>query len=460
VSDSRVALEGGQPTIRLDRLQSKARRLIRPGRIITFPWGRGSGKTYFDGAYIHERALLAPNRHIGLLMPTLKQARAVFWPGLLQDYYGPLKPFLRKRPNLTELVAEYANGSRLTTWGAENANAMRGQRFDDLVQDETDDIDPDIDRAIVEPTFSKSGLRATWLKTGTPKRGRYGSLYLGYRRGQAGTPERAALEGAGLDPNRYVSLLFRSNESPQVDQKWLDLVRRDLIASGRITTYLREYECDFDAAEGLVYSMFEQGLHVAEPDYGVPWNEILVGVDHGFSDPGVILPAGVTGNGRDATVHVLEEVYQTEKDTTWWCDRAAEIAWKYRAFRQRWYADPSRPDRIADFRRVIRERHSEIADRISIQQAENDIDQGISAVADRLMPREDEDGRRYARLYISPRCTNTLAEQAKYRRRQDPANPERFLDEIIDKDNHGMDALRYLVFTRFGGPDRIRHEID
>ena len=445
--------------VRLDRLQAQAWRLLRPGTKVAFPWGRGAGKTYFDRTAIHAWCIEKPGTHVGLLMPTLKQARAVFWlPVLLPDYYGDLRPFVRK-PNLTELVCEYRNGSRLTTWGAENSNSIRGQRFDRVVQDEADDIDPDVERAVVEPTFSKSGTSAIWLKTGTPKRGRYGTLFLSYRRGQEGTPERQKLIDVGLDPSEYVSLRFRSDESPQVDAVWLEKTRKDLLASGRKTTWQREYCCDFDAAEGLVYSMFEEGLHVCEPNYGVPWSEILVGVDHGWSDPGVFLVAGVIGNGRDAVVHGIEEVYETERDTTWWCDRAKEIAWKYRAHRQRWFADPSRPDRITDIRRAVREKYPELQDRFSIEEAKNELEAGVDALADRLMPREQDDGTKAARFYISRSCPSTIREFGLYRRKRDPRDTERFLDEIVDKDNHAMDCGRYLVFTRFGGPDRSRHVI-
>ena len=445
--------------IRLDRVQSRARRLLRPGVIATMPWGRGSGKSYFARTCIHEWALEGPPVHIGLLMPTLKQARKVFWPLLYQDYYGPLKPYLRSRPNKTDLSVEYANGSRLTTWGAENADSIRGQRFDRLVQDETDDIEQDIDRAIVEPTFSKSGRKAIWLKTGTPKRGRYGSLYLGYQRGQEGTPERKRLLAEGIDPGRYVSMLTRSKDSPQVDHYWLSQVLKDLKSEGRHSTYLREYECDFDAAEGLVYSMFETGLHVTEPDYGVPYDEIIVGVDHGWNDPGVFMIGGVIGNGRDAIVHWLEEVYEREKDTTWWCNKAAEVAWKYRRYQQHWYADPSRPDRIVDIRKAVRAQHPELQSRFIVNPGENEIEAGVDAVADRMMPRELEDERRVARMYFSKACQEAVAEIGKYRRKRDPKNQERILDEIVDADNHAMDAIRYAVMTRFGGPNRTRHEL-
>ena len=43
-----------------------------------------------------------------------------------------------------------------------------------------------------------------------------------------------------------------------------------------------------------------------------------------------------------------------------------------------------------------------------------------------------------------------------YMRKRDPENELRFLDVIVDKNNHASDALRYAIFNRFGGPERRR----
>lgn len=437
--------------IRLDPLQTRAWRLLQPGKKVALPWGRGAGKTYFDATAIHDWCIERPGTHVGLLLPTLKQARAVFWtPVLLPQFYGDLKPYV-KRPNLTELVCEYRNGSRLTTWGAENANAIRGQRFDALVQDEADDIDPDVENAVVEPTFSKSGSRAIWLKTGTPKRGRYGTLFASYRAGQPGTPEREKLRAEGVDVSEFVSLLFRSDQSPQVDRKWLDGVRRKLIASGRKTTYEREYNCDFDAAEGLVYDL-EQGLHVREPPPGIRWSEILVGIDHGYEDPAVFLTVGVQGSGRDATLWIIDEVYEKHLQLHELVARGKRIKTAHAATLQHWYADPSRPDTIATYR----------SNGLPVVEANNAIDDGVLAVGDKLGIHEEPaevwgaPPRRFAHLYVSPRCVRTIEEFGKYKRKRDPKDTDRVLDDIVDKDNHAMDALRYAIFTRFGKPPIAR----
>jgi phage terminase large subunit len=76
-------------------------------------------------------------------------------------------------------------------------------------------------------------------------------------------------------------------------------------------------------------------------------------------------------------------------------------------------------------------------------------------VADRLFLREGTG----ARLYVAPRCKNTIREFGAYRRRKDPRSSGEdpvFVDDFAPGNDHAMDALRYAIFNYFGGPDRRR----
>jgi hypothetical protein len=177
---------------------------------------------------------------------------------------------------MTNLEVTFRNGSRLTTWGAENANAIRGQRFTHVIQDETDEIHPDVETAVIEPTFSYVGLNFVWVKTGTPSRGRHGILYRDYQRGQQGTPG-------------YVSMLVRSADSPQVKSDWLARIKQTTPPS----IFAREYDCNFDAAEGVVYGDVFTRANIQEPPAGTVWSDVIIGIDHGWEHPGVFLLIGV-----------------------------------------------------------------------------------------------------------------------------------------------------------------------
>ena len=215
------------------------------------------------------------------------------------------------------------------------------------------------------------------------------------------------------------------------------------------TAFKREWECSFDAAEGLVYGdVFDAKFHVREPPADMRWSEILIGGDHGWEDPGVLLKCGVAGYGRDAIVFVLDEVYEQHKADSWWAAKGGE--WFKANPSHKFYPDPSRPGLIEDYKRAG----------AHVQDVDNAIEDGVSSVADRLVVRCSEEhdvevghGTNCgARIYVSPKCEKTIREFGTYRRKRDPKNLDRFLDDIVDKDNHAMDALRYVILSRFGKP--------
>ena len=83
------------------------------------------------------------------------------------------------------------------------------------------------------------------------------------------------------------------------------------------------------------------------------------------------------------------------------------------------------------------------------------VETGVAFVADALFVRSDEEGRRWSQLYIDPSCKHTIEEFGLYRRKRDPRDHERVIDEIdSSKNDHAMDSLRYAMYSHFGGPDR------
>jgi phage terminase large subunit len=240
---------------------------------------------------------------------------------------------------------------------------------------------------------------------------------------------------------RYYSRIFTWRDTPElVDPETVEDARETTPAA----TFAREWECDFDSAEGLVYSGFDETFHVREVPERIHFYKRGLGIDHGWSDPGVFLEYGISGHGADSALWITGEHYHTEKPNHEWDQLASS---KYHGW-QAW-ADPSRPDRINDLRRAG----------LAIRGADNSIDAGVARVADLLHIRSDEAGERWARLYVSPRCVNIIDEFAKYKRKPDPMVPGRFLDDIIDKDNHAMDALRYLAVGEFGRPENRKFEV-
>jgi phage terminase large subunit len=439
--------------IELSPPQTAVHKTFKPRTANVIPWGRGVGKSWFirlcwylliaqwDGK-------LRPGAdrtgvRIGILMPTLAQARKVHVQLMLEELAGRWA-FLGGRLNQSTWRVHFPGGSWIQFVSAEQRETARGIRCDAGFVDECDDVDIEFYDAVVFPWFSEPHSLAIEMFSGTPTRGRYGLLYKRHR---------MALDGV---PNNYTRHATFREATFRGLPKFVDIARiEEQIKHMDPALVAREWLCDFDAAEGLVYPMFSERVHVLDPHPNTVWQKILVGVDHGYEDPGVYVVMGVSGSGRDATCFVLEEVYRNHEVQSFWIQQAKSIKQRYARYadRMKWYGDPSRPDTIELLRR---EAH------IPIVGADNDINDGVAAVADKLFVRKREvngDVDTYSKLYVSPSCKNTIKEFGLYRRKRDSKNKDRILEDIEDKNNHAMDALRYAIFSEFGLPPAIKIDI-
>jgi hypothetical protein len=239
--------------------------------------------------------------------------------------------------------------------------------------------------------------------------------------------------GLSKDPkhSRYSSKIFTYVDCPE-------LVSADEVEDARATTpkaiFEREWECNFDSAEGLVYPEFSPALHVKEPPDGVVWSEILIGCDHGYEHPGVLLLIGILGSGKDATVWVLDEEVHRQQTAPFWVERARNWTriFPYHFF----YGDPSRPSDLALFSESAGAR---------LRDTNNSVPEGIAAVGARL--HNGPDG---PKLFVHPRCKHTIWEFGTYRRKPDTKRPDQYTDDPVKLDDDAMDALRYAVLSHLG----------
>jgi hypothetical protein len=435
--------------IELEAPQFAALRAMKTHHTVGLGWGRGGGKSYFDrlaGWYLpiaewdgrRRPGATDPGVRIAHLMPTLAQAKKVH----AQKMRAELAPegpwgFLGARIDRTNWRVTFPGGSWVQWVSAEVADNARGIRCDIATVDEADDIDPAVYDAVLLPWFSEPWSAGLSILSGTPRRGRYGLLYRSFARARGRELDD---EGQTFDDH------FFSHATCYEFPRFISAANIARAKRESAPAYFqREYLCDFDAAEGLVYSLFDEDFHVREPDPRVRWREYIVGVDWGYAEPTAILVFGIAGHGQDVTIHQLDEIYETDLADSQIADIAKRLEVQYPG--ARWYADPSRPQSIADVKKFAR---------VRIEPAENPIEDGIATVTDALLIRErsKESEDVYAKLYVSPRCRSTIREFGEYRRKRDRKNPDRVLEAPEDKNNHAMDALRYAIFSHFGGPDR------
>jgi hypothetical protein len=436
------------PQIDLSPPQSKAHRAL--GRLlgierrqtVTIPWGRGVGKSWFDRLICYlavsrwDGKLIPGAKHPGIriafVMPTLTQAKKVHLKLLRLEMAGEWA-HLGGQLNAQDWVINFPGGSWIQ-WVYADQAANRGLRCDLVIVDECDDVDPEFYTSVTLPWFSEPHSLGLSLLSGTPRRGRYGLLYGQHRLALDKHPRHFSFHATYKDVPQYVDM---------------DAVEAAKPPKTPPAIFAREWLCDFDSAEGLVYSLFSERVHVQPTPADRKWTEVIIGVDHGYEDPGCFIVIGVLGSGKDAVLHVIAEIYQRHKTETWWCNAAKDLLKELSDNNYptpKWWADPSQPARIKALKNAG----------CRIEGAENDIEDGVSSVADRLIMRLTDDGTRYTKLFVDPKCRNTISEFGMYRRKRDPRNTERVLDDIEDKNNHAMDALRYAVFNRFGVPGKSK----
>jgi hypothetical protein len=439
-----TATTSQQLRVRFNKPQAKAWKAFQNGNVVVLPWGRGVGKSEFlllcmfllvaewDSKARPEMG--GTGVRIVVLMPATTQARKTLLRRFRSKLDGAWK-FLGGNLHEVDLVATFPGGSYIQFVSQEQRELIRGIRCDVVFVDETDDITKNTYADVVSPWLSEPFSLRRRMLGGTPTQGRNGLLYELHTMARDGFPRHFGKRATWRDAPEHVSAEFVAGERAKAER------------NGALPAFHREWECDFDSAEGIVYPTFDRSLHVRDRDPRVVWTEMLVGVDHGVVHPGVFLLIGVAGKGEDAVCHVLDEVYETGQDDVWWAAKAREWASDKFYPGAFWFADPSQPARISSLKRVG----------ARITEANNHVKDGLSEVSKRLAPWETDDKIRKARLYIAPRCVNTITEIEKYRRKRDRAG--NILEEPEKKNDDAMDALRYALHTYFNGERGGRNRV-
>jgi phage terminase large subunit len=192
---------------------------------------RRSGKTYAALMDMIDRALSIklPNGRFHYIAPLRNQAKTVAW-DYVQAFTRQVQATL---PNQAELRVDLVNGSRITLFGADNPDALRGPYSDGVVLDEYADIAPSLWKQIVRPMLADRGGWATIM--GTIKgRNQLWELYSASRN----------------DPGWFTTLL-KASETGVIPAEELADAQRLMTPEA----YAAEFECDpYAAILGAYYA--------------------------------------------------------------------------------------------------------------------------------------------------------------------------------------------------------------
>ncbi len=240
---------------------------------------------------------------------------------------------------------------------------------------------------------------------------------------------------------KMVRMRSRHADNPTVSEAYLE--RLDALSGVR---RLRLRDGIWAASEGMVYDVFDAGVHVVDAKVLLPgmvrW--AVVGVDWGYRDAGVMQVWGVLGDG--AMVRLCEHYHTGKTVSDWWAARAAEFKRQYNP--RAYVCDPSQPASIEVLKRAG----------LNAIAADNNVRAGIDRVYDRMAVRNEKgaaigsqiafvrDGLllRDQSLMEAKLASQTVEEFESY---VYATGKERrnYREEPVDFSNHGMDAMRYAV---------------
>ena len=222
---------------------------------------RRAGKTTSLLADMLRKAILGPpdGRYV-FIAPLLSQAKTIAW-----DILKTFSHDLTAKAHESELRIDLVNGARIRLFGADNYDALRGQRLDGCAIDEYSDIAPELFDEVIRPALAD---RQGWaVFSGTPK----------------GVNHFKTLFDYAIDhSDEFYVLKLKASESNLLLSTELADARRQMTPE----VYEQEFECSWVAPKSGSYygELLNRHSHqVGNYPYD-PTLEVEVACDLGYTD--------------------------------------------------------------------------------------------------------------------------------------------------------------------------------
>lgn len=233
---------------------------------------RRAGKTQLALMHLLDRAASSKLElpMFGYVAPYLKQAKQIAWARLKTLVRGLIEHGVVEVFDSELAIRFVHNGAVVRLFGADNADAMRGLRFDGVVVDEVAQVAPQVWDEVIQPALAD---RKGW------------AVFIGT---VAGVDLFSQLYFAAQASPDWFTALFTVYDTDALDPEEIERLKASMSAEA----FAREFLCDFGAGgEDQLISLSETMVAcqrvIAEQDYS--FAPIILGVD-------------VARQGKDRTV--------------------------------------------------------------------------------------------------------------------------------------------------------------
>ena len=337
------------------------------------------------------------------IAPTYGQAKRVAW-----DYLTKFTRPLNATHNISELRADFW-GRRISLYGSDNPDSLRGQYFDGVILDEIGDQDPKIWNEIIRPALAD---RLGWcMFVGTPK----------------GRNHFADLRDRADDADDWKLLEFKASQTNILAESELNSARKEMGED----KYNQEFECSFNAAvEGSYYGQIintiEEKGHITRIERDDLCRS-FVAWDLGMGDSTCLWVAQLVGK----EVRLIDCVENHGVGLDWYVNWLKEN--RYEHYDQ--YLPHDVEVRELGTGKSRKEMLQESGLQITVAPRLSVAD-GIQAVR-RLLPR----------CWFDPKTKNGLNAIRNYRREFNERQGVYYEKPLHDWASHYSDSFRYLAIT-------------
>lgn len=255
----------------------------------------------------------------------------------------------------------------------------------------------------------------------------------------------------------YNEIYLNDKNNPEVwceNMTWEDNPFLDKSEIELLTSTLSESELEsrkygrFMSSGGLVYSEFDENIHVIEPfDVPLSWQD-NISIDPGLNNP---LSAHWYAVDYDGNVYVIAEHFEAKKDVVYHAEKIKEISNKLNWHRASNGMISTLIDSAASQRTLAAEKSvvELFYDNgiLANPKVDKNLFAGISRVKSYLKNAEGK-----AKLFIFKTCTNLIREFKGYFWGKG--------DSPIKKDDHALDELRYYIVSRPETPKKLTKKSD
>lgn len=190
---------------------------------------RRAGKTIACINHLIRDAIKTKESRFAYIAPTYKQAKNIAW-DYLKHYSFPIPQI---KINESELRIDYPNGSRITLYGADNPDSLRGLALWGVIFDEYSQQPSNIFSEIIRPALADHFGYAIWI--GTPK----------------GKNEFYRLYEQAKTDDKWLAMLLTVDDTHLIPETELEDAKKVMTND----EFLQEWFCSFEASiKGAIYA--------------------------------------------------------------------------------------------------------------------------------------------------------------------------------------------------------------